>query len=600
MKKLKMIKKLMEGNILLYLAAIAAIGISSVITIVNPLVIGATIDSVIGTKPLDAPEFIVNIFRSMGGRSIISRNLWMCGTFIVGLSVINGIFLYLKGKWSAKASENVAKNIREKLYAHLQELPYDYHIKAKTGDLVQRCTSDVETLRSFLAVQLVEIGRTVIIISLIAAIMINLNLKLALVALITIPVIFVYAVIFFRLVQKVFLECDEEEGRLSTVLQENITGVRVVRAFGRQQFEVEKFEKENKKFRDLVYKLIKLLAYYWSVSDFICMSQIGLIVVAGAYFASKGTLSLGTLVVFTTYEGMLVYPVRQLGRILSDMGKASVSAGRIFEILNQRGEDSEKQGLMPEVHGEIQFKNVSFEYEAGKPILKNISFSVKRGQTVAILGPTGSGKTSLVNLLPRLYDYQKGSILIDGVELKTIDKKWIRNKIGIALQEPFLYSKTIKENIGITLKEMSDQSIFEAAETASIHENILEFEEGYETAVGERGVTLSGGQKQRVTIARTIIKDYPVLIFDDSLSAVDTETDARIREALKKRSKDVTTFIISHRVTTLAEADIIIVLDDGRIVQMGSHNELINREGLYKKIWGIQNLDESEEDERTA
>lgn len=596
MKNIKLLFNLMKGNRLLYAASIISIGLATLFSVIIPLVVRTTIDSIIGNKAIETSTYINKFINLLGGKSILSHNLWICGLIIVLLTFLNGFFLFFKGKWSAKASESIAKNIRENLYDHLQRLPYDYHVKSKTGDLIQRCTSDVDTIRSFLAVQFVEIGRALFMITFILIIMFSLNLKLTLVAMATVPIIFTFAFIFFNKVQKVFLQCDESEGRLSTCIQENLTGMRVVRAFARQSYEIERFDEKNSEFRDLVYKLIKLLAGYWSMSDGLCLIQIASILVLGSYWSAKGMVSLGTLVVFTTYEGMLLWPVRQMGRILTDMGKSFVSANRIFEILNTPIEVMEENGEKPKIKGDIEFKNLCFEYEIGKPVLQDISFKVKGGQTVAILGPTGSGKTSLVNLLPRLYDYKKGSIKIDGIELNSIDKGWIRQNIGIASQEPFLFSKTVIENIKLGKDNAVDSEVFNSAKIASIHDTILNFEKGYETAVGENGVTLSGGQKQRVTIARTILKDYPILIFDDSLSAVDTETDAAIRKALNKRSKHVTTFIISHRITTLKEADLILVLHKGKLVQTGTHETLVCQDGIYKKIWEIQNSLEKELD----
>jgi len=374
----------------------------------------------------------------------------------------------------------------------------------------------------------------------------------------------------------------------------------VVRAFGRQAFEVEKFDQKNREFRDLNYRLMNLLALYWSSSDFLIMFQMGVVLILGVYWASSGDLTLGTLIAFMNYEGRLLWPVRQMGRILTDMGKTQVSLGRIQEIVEKPKEDMDEDGLKPDINADIEFKNVYFEYEPGRPVLKNVSFKVKKGQTVAILGPTGSGKSSLVHLLQRLYDYQKGSITIGGVELKKINKKWLRKYVGIVLQEPFLFSKTIKDNIGLPKKDVDDNEIIEAAKIACIHDVITQFDKGYETPVGERGVTLSGGQKQRVAIARTLIQDSSILIFDDSLSAVDTETDAAIREALNERSRNVTTFIISHRITTVSQADLILVLEDGQIVQSGTHEELINEEGMYRRIWSIQSSLEEELEESLA
>ncbi|SHJ00585.1 ATP-binding cassette, subfamily B [Geosporobacter subterraneus DSM 17957] len=592
--KLKLLWKYMEGNKLLYMGAVISIGISTIFTLVNPLVIRVTIDSIIGEEAIQGPLWVHGLIENLGGRSLLMHNLWIAALALVLLNIMNGFFLYAKGKWSAQASEDIARNLREALFNHLQHLSYDYHVKVETGELIQRCTSDVETIRRFLAVQLVEVGRTVFMLGFALFIMLSLDVSLTLVSIIVVPIIFISALIFFMKVQKAFQLSDEAEGRLSTVLQENLTGIRVVRAFGRQAFEAEKFEKSNAEYRDLTYDLIRLLAGYWSLSDLLTMLQIGAVVVVGAYWASIGRITLGTLVVFTTYETMLLWPIRQMGRILTDMGKTLVSIGRIEEIFQHPMEDMDTDGQKPKIEGDIVFENVSFSYDGESPVLKNISFHAEKGKTVAILGATGSGKSSLVHLLLRLYDYQRGSITIDGVELKQIHKKWLRKNIGIVLQEPFLFSKTIKENIGLSKAEAKEKEIILAARAAAIHEGILEFEKGYDTAVGERGVTLSGGQKQRIAIARSLVQDSPVLIFDDSLSAVDTETEEMIRKALKERNKNRTTFIISHRITTVADADMILVLQHGEIVQSGTHEELIQKPGLYQRIWAIQNLLEEE------
>jgi ATP-binding cassette subfamily B protein len=586
----------MRGNRLLYLGAIISIGFATMFSFFSPLVIRLTVDAVIGGKELNAPAFVIKMIEAVGGTSTLVQNLWICGLALILLSVINGVFTFLKGRWTAIAAESTARNIRNSLYDHLQHVPYDYHVKSETGDLIQRCTSDVETIRAFMAVQFVEIGRALFMLTMALFIMLSLDLRMTLISMMVVPIIFGFAIVFFMRVKKVFKASDEAEGRLSTVLQENLTGVRVVRAFARQDYEIDKFDVKNAEYRDLTYNLIKLLAGYWSSSDLLCMLQIGTVLVYGSYLTSIGEISLGTLVVFMTYESMLLWPVRQMGRILTDLGKTIVSLKRIEEILYQPIEEPKENELKPFIKGEIEFKNVTFGYEASKPTLKNVSFKVKAGQTVAILGPTGSGKTSLVHLLPRLYDFQEGSITIDGIDIRNIEKKWLRKNIGIVLQEPFLYSKTILDNIGLAKDNALEEEVYAAAQTAAVHSVIQEFDKGYETMVGERGVTLSGGQKQRVAIARTLILESPVLIFDDSLSAVDTETDTAIRRALKQRSKTATTFIISHRITTLSEADFIVVIDEGEVTQLGTHQELINEEGLYQRIWSIQNAIEEEED----
>lgn len=592
MKKLFEITK---GNRLLYILAILAIGAATFISMLEPIVIKITIDSVIGNKPISEAAIITNFVESLGGRTVLSKNLWICALCLVFLTTLRGIFLYIKGKLSAQASENMARNMRIRLYDCIQSLPYKYHVNVESGDLIQRCTSDVDTIRRFFANQLVEIGRAFFMVGFAIVMMLSMNVKMTFISIITVPIVFLFSFIFFHKVRHTFQIADEQEGVLTSILEQNLTGVRVVKAFGREQFEIEKFEKENKKFRDLSFNLSKLLSTFWGASDLLCTFQIGLSLVFGIYFAVKGQITLGMLVAFNTYVGRLIWPIRQLGRILSDMGKMTISLKRVSEILEQEREKELGLSLKPEIKGELSFENVSFEYEDNSPVLKDISFNVNKGDTVAIIGPTGSGKSSLIHLLLRLYDYKSGSIKIDGVELKDISRKWIRSKIGIVLQEPFLYSRTIKDNIKMAKHDADDNEIVSAASMAAVHEVINSFEKGYDTIVGEKGVTLSGGQRQRVAIARTLIKKLPILIFDDSLSAVDAQTDKIIRKELKKRSKGITTFIISHRIATVIDADKIIVLNHGKIEAIGKHEELIKQEGVYRRIWQLQNSKQEEE-----
>lgn len=581
--------QVMRGNRLLYAGAVVAVCLATGVGLLSPLVLRATIDSIIGDAPLVVNiPWINNLIQAVGGKTGLARNLWMCSSVLVVLSVTEALLLFLKGKWSATAAEATARRLRDRIYDHLQHLPYEYHVNAETGDLVQRCTSDVETIRQFLAVQFVEVGYTLFMAAAIVPLMLSLHRTMTLVGLAILPVIFSFAMFFFIKVKQAFEVSDEVEGKMSTILQENLTGVRVVRAFARQRFEIEKFDRMSAEFRDRRYKVVWYMAAYWMVSSFLGMAQYGAVLLIGAYWASQGKLSIGTLVVFLMYLQRVIHPIRQLGKILTEMGQAMVSIGRVQAILDQSLDTSLELSERPAIQGNLEFNNVSFEYEPGKPVLKDISFRVKQGQTVAILGPTGSGKTSLVHLLARMYDYQRGSIKVDGVELKAVEKKWLRKHVGLVLQEPFLFSKTIKQNISLPRKDAPEEQVVEAAKTAAVHDVILNFENGYETSVGEKGVTLSGGQKQRVAIAQSLLKHSPILVLDDSLSAVDTETDAAIRYALRRRNH-ATTFMISHRVTTLSEADLILVLENGRLVQSGSHTELIEQDGLYRRIWQIQN-----------
>ena len=588
-RRINMVRTFLEGNAARYFGSIGAVVVNVAIGFLTPLVLAETIDAVIGQKrPLAIPGFLGRWVEQLGGREFLVRNLWIMGLAMLLLSVVGGAFQFLRGKWMAEASESIAKTMRDKLYRHLQTLPFDYHVKAETGDLIQRCTSDVETIRRFLSSQVIEMFRSVLMIVVALVIMLRMNKLMTLMSMVLIPPLFAFAFLYFKWVVKSFRAADEAEGRMSAVLQENLTGVRVVRAFGREQYEVDKFTRVNNALHDKAIRVNDLLAVYWSGSDLMSMIQTGITLVFGVFMAARGKLLVGEMTVFVSYISMLLWPIRQLGRILSDMGKSLVAFDRIDEILTQKSEEDAPDAIDAPIDRDIEFRHVGFEYEEKNPVLKDVSFTVKRGQTVAILGATGSGKSTLMNLLQRLYDVKRGEILIGGVNINKIRKKYLRAHIGLILQEPFLYSRTVRNNVRIVKPDAPDDEVFEVTRTASAHEFIESFEKGYDTPVGERGVTLSGGQKQRVAIARTLLKDNDILIFDDSLSAVDTETDAAIRLALKEKRKGMTTFIISHRLTTLAEADFIVVLEDGRVAQTGTHEQLIHQDGLYKRIYQIQ------------
>ena len=597
-KNLARLRSMMKGRLAKYFASVAAMAVSVCVSLVTPLVLAETIDAVIGAKrPLMLPGPMMAWVDRMGGREFLARNLWIMAGSLLVLYLLGGLFQYLRGKWSAEASEDIAKTVRDGLYDHLQRLSYDYHVKAETGDLVQRCTSDVETIRRFLQTQLVEIFRTFLIVGVAVAVMLQINVPMTLVSLILVPVLFTWAFLFFRLVQKSFQKVDDAEGKMSAILQENLSGVRVVRAFGRQQYEVEKFARFNDDLFNKHKHLTDLLAIYWPSSDFISMAQAGLALGYGVFLAASGQLMVGEMTVFISYIWMLLWPVRQLGRILSDLGKALVSAGRIAEVLETPLEPDQDGDDQAAIDGDIRFTHVAFSYEKMNPVLIDIDFTAKRGQTVAILGATGTGKSTMMHLLQRLYDADEGTITIGGVDIRSIQKAHLRSRIGLILQEPFLYSRSILENIRIAAPEATNDHVTGAAQTASADSFIRSFEQGYETLVGERGVTLSGGQQQRVAIARTLLKRNDILIFDDSLSAVDTETDQAIREALRLEKQHATTFIISHRLTTLSQADLILVLQNGRVAQQGTHDELIQQDGLYRRVWRIQS---QLEDELTA
>lgn len=588
MKRLKILKQFMNKNLLRYLIAILFSGIAVLVSVINPMIISFTVDSVIGTEPMDLPRWLVELVERYGGRDGLIPKIWLLGLLFVVLTLVSGLFQYLRGRWIAISTENAAKNIRDTLYDQLQHMEYYEHVKSQTGDLTQRSTSDVETVRNFLANQVPQVGEILFTVAITLVTMLSIHVKLTLFSLCVVPFIFLASIIFFTKVKKTFRKVEQTDSELHTTIQENLTGVRVVRAFGRQSHEIEKFREKNSNHREQVRKLINLMSWYWSMSDLMCMTQAAVVLFISVSWAASGQITLGTVILFSAYIRNLIWPIRQLGRVISDMGQAFVALDRIIEVQEKPSEPKQTQGLTPGIHGNIVFDKVSFQYPDGTSPLKEVSFEVKQGQTVGILGPTGCGKSSLMHLLVRLFDYQEGSIRLDGVELKEIDKKWLRSHVGIVLQEPFLFSKTVMENIRLAKPDAERDEVEKAAKIAAIHDSIMTFEKGYDTLVGERGVTLSGGQIQRVAIARTVLKDHPILIFDDSLSAVDMETDILIREALRERSKGVTTFIISHRINTLAQADLILVIDKGRIVQKGTHSELIRDGGLYARIWAIQ------------
>ena len=520
----------------------------------------------------------------------VRQALLLAAILVIAAAVLSGIFNYLSKMCLAKGSENFLKSIRDTLYHHTQYLPFSWHVQHQTGEIIQRCTSDVEVIRNFVCRQLPEVFRICFLIILYLGIMFSMNVPITLAAAAFFPVIIGYSAFFHSRIGKRFQDADEAEGALSSTVQENLTGVRVVRAFGREKYEIDRFDQKNNAYSDLWVYLGKLMSVFWASGDLITNLQVLTVMVLGVVFAVEGRITLGEFIAFLSYNASLTWPVRSLGRIISDMSKAGVSMERVAYILEAEEEDATDANNKPALTGDICFHNVSFAYSPDHPILKNINFTIPAGSTFAILGTTGSGKSTLVHLLNRLYDLPEGcgSITIGGTDIRDIDRQYLRQNIGMVLQEPFLFSRTIRENIGITKEQLLDEEIRHAAEIACVDESIQHFTDGYDTIVGERGVTLSGGQKQRVAIARMLMKQAPVLVFDDSLSAVDTETDNKIRKELKKEMEKATVIMISHRITSLMQADCIIVMDKGEIQQMGTHDQLIQQDGPYKDIYEIQ------------
>lgn len=574
-RKFRITAKFFTGAKKYFVMAVFASFITTILNSLTPQIFRFTIDSVLGS---DQYPFL-------------SEHLWIMALLVIGVAVMSGIFLYVGRVGTALAGETFAKNMRDALFVHVQKLPMSWHDKNQTGDIIQRCTSDVEVIRNFVVTQLLEVFRTSFLVIVSFAMMMSMNVKLSLIVLSFVPVVVLYSAIFYRLIARRFTDADEAEGELSTVVQENATGVRVVRAFGREKFEMDRFREKNDAFAKLWIKLGTLSGLYWGVGDLITGLQVVTIIVLGAVEAVRGTISVGEFVAFASYNTTLVWPIRGLGRILSDMSKAGVSFERVDYII--RGEEegySEQKRKAEQLTEDIQFSHVSFSYEGGQDVLSDVSFEIPAGTTFGILGGTGSGKSTIVQLLTRLYECEEngGTIRIGGRDIREIPLEELRDKVGMVLQEPFLYSRTIKENICASRPDASMEEIRKAAQIACVDDAIMSFPDGYDTLVGERGVTLSGGQRQRVAIARMLLSRAPVMVFDDSLSAVDAKTDYQIRLALKKERGDSTLILISHRITTLMGADQIMVLNHGKIEELGTHEELIEREGIYRKIYEIQ------------
>ena len=588
---LPLLWRFLKGSRALFLLTMLASVLSALCDMLSPQIVRIAVDNALGgAAPDEVPAWAIRMVDRLGGFAWLGEHIWILACALLLVALVKAAAQYGYRVSNTAASERLVKTARDELFRQIEALPYAWHMKHRTGDIIQRCTSDLETLKSFLSEQLTEILRIVILLGFSIGFMFSMHPKLSWIALAPVPVIVAYSLNYYRTIGAKFIDCDENEGVLSAMAQENLAGVRVVRAFGRERSERDRFEEQNRYYTSLWMRLARPMSAFWSIGDILSGVQILLTVCFGAVFCLRGEMLAGEYIAFLSYCALMTWPVRMLGRMISEMSKAGVSVDRLAYIMESEPEKDHGARRTPDLTGDIVFDHVSFSYEADQELLQDISFTVKGGSTLGILGGTGSGKSTLMLLLGKLYPLPEnsGGIRIGGTDIRDIDTAWLRKNIAMVLQEPFLFSRSIRENIAMAEEAADEADIRAAARIACLEDSVDGFPAGFDTFVGERGVTLSGGQKQRVAIARALMRQAPIMVFDDSLSAVDTETDARIRAGLSERFQNSTVFLISHRIVTLKNADLILVLDRGRVAEIGTHDELRQAGGLYQRICEIQ------------
>jgi len=551
----------------MWLLAFVCLTASTVFSLVIPKMLGDGIDTVLNS-----------------GRAV---TLIIAAAVILGSSALRGITGYGNRYFTQVISQRVAYDIRNKLYDHLQSLSFAYFDKAQTGQLMSRATVDIEAVRTFISMGLLQILQTTFLTVGISWLLISLDWRLALITLAFVPLMAYRAVTTSNRLRPVWLKVQQLIASLGTTLQESLTGIRIVKSFAQEKAEDEKFADDSRRLYDVQIKAARIVAFNTPLMVFLIGAPTALVLWYGGHQVIAGNLTVGGIVQFIMYLGMLAMPIRALGMV-TNMYSRSMSAGeRIFEILDTKSQVKDKPDavVLDKLQGKVAFEDVSFSYAENAPALHSINFSVEPGQLVALVGASGSGKSTIINLILRFYDVSGGRITMDGIDIRDIALSSLRKNIGTAQQDVFLFSTTIRNNIAYGMPDATIEQVTAAAKAAQIHDFIMSLPDGYETWVGERGHTLSGGEKQRVTIARAILKNPSVLILDEITSSVDAETERLIRKAVDELIKGRTTFIISHRLPIITNADLILVIKDGQIVERGKHQELMGGDTLYRQTY---------------
>ena len=587
MKRFRFLWRLTGGQRIALLSALTCQFAASFFAMLPPQIIRVFIDSVIGEAPLEVPGFIAALVNGWGGVGFLRSNYWVAAVLIVLVGLGYFGFRYLYDLLAGGVGETVAKRMRDRIYTHLVRLPYDYFVKTPAGDILQRCSSDIGEIQGLLTSDLLAISGAVIMVILNLTMMITIDPFLTLISLALFPVMILLNIFVKGRISRSFSVMKSRSDDLAGFMHQYVQGIRVVKAFGRQAFERKRFSAVNQNAGEALRDREYAGAAYWPFFLAVTLAQTALVIIFGIFRASSGASTVGAVVAISTYARSLMNQLGHFGYIMISIAGAQVALKRLDDILDKPVEDM--SGVTPDAppRGEIAFRDMSFSF-GEKQILRDITFSVQPGQTIGILGKTGSGKSTLVQLFLRLYDYDHGEILLDGRPLRTLSREYLRKYVGVILQEPFLFSRSVSENIAIAREDAGQEAVEEYASIACVDGDIRAFNQGYETVVGEKGITVSGGQRQRIAIAQTLIRDTPILILDDSLSAVDIDTDRHIREQLRLHTRDKTIFLISHRVDSLRSADHILVFENGRITQQGTHEALAAQEGLYRRIMEIQ------------